>query len=124
MEDALGREVSLDCGSLGFYQGVIASVRLDEGTLTLTRPFHNGKSSEVDSVTLFASDIQDLTFIEASAKTKQVEKKSKSVIQVPKKKQGVADHIRKNPSTPKHMITQQARFSPALQVCMVQWKVN
>ncbi len=51
-KDLVGKSVSMDCGALGFYQGFIKSIQLDEQTLTLEKAFQNGKACNVPTVTL------------------------------------------------------------------------
>ncbi len=51
-QDLVGKSVSLDCGTLGFYQGFIKSIQLDQQTLTLEKAFQNGKPCNVPNVTL------------------------------------------------------------------------
>jgi hypothetical protein len=50
--DWLGNTVSLDCGSLGFFQGVIQGVHLDEQTITIRNVFQNGIPSKIASITI------------------------------------------------------------------------
>ena len=53
MDDGwLGKTVSLDCGGIGFFQGVIDSVHLDEQTITLKNAFQNGVACKMASVTI------------------------------------------------------------------------
>ena len=74
----LGKTVSLDCGGVGHFQGVIDSVHLDEQTITLKKAFQNGLPCKVPSVTIRADHIQDLNFIEeGSASTSSDSKSSK-----------------------------------------------
>ena len=57
-EDWLGCRVSLDCGTLGFFQGVISRINLGDQTVTLEKPFQNGVSCKFPEITLNASDIE------------------------------------------------------------------
>jgi len=50
--DCVGKTVSLDCGSLGFFQGIIKGVHLDEQTITIKNVFQNGIPSKMASITL------------------------------------------------------------------------
>ena len=50
--DWIGKTVSLDCGSLGFFQGIIKVVHLEEQTITIRNVFQNGIPSKIASVTL------------------------------------------------------------------------
>ena len=63
----LGKTVSLDCGGVGHFQGVIDSVHLDEQTITLKKAFQNGVPCKMASVTIRADHIQDLNFMEAGS---------------------------------------------------------
>lgn len=62
----LGKGVSVDCGGLGFFQGVISSVQLDEQTITLKKAFHNGVATQTSTVSLSAEDIKDLQILDDS----------------------------------------------------------
>ena len=62
-----GKTVSLNCGSMGHFQGVIDSVHLDEQTITLKKAFQNGVPCKMASVTIRADHIQDLNFMEAGS---------------------------------------------------------
>ena len=57
-EDWVGCRVSLDCGGLGFFQGVICRINLGEQTVTIEKPFQNGLAVKFPEITLNASDIQ------------------------------------------------------------------
>jgi hypothetical protein len=57
-EDWVGCRVSLDCGGLGFFQGVICWINLGEQTVTIEEPFQNGLACMFPEITLNASDIQ------------------------------------------------------------------
>ena len=57
-EDWVGCRVSLDCGGLGFFQGVICRINLGEQTVTIVKPFQNGLACKFPEITLNASDIQ------------------------------------------------------------------
>ncbi len=50
--DWVGKSVNLDCGPLGFYQGLIQSLNLKENTITLEKAFLNGRAANVPDVTL------------------------------------------------------------------------
>lgn len=67
-DEWIGKRVSLNCGGLGFYQGIIASLQLDESTITIREPFQNGVRCQLPSVTLCASDILDLKVLEDKLK--------------------------------------------------------
>ena len=49
--DQTGKPVSLDCGSLGFFQGTIENLDMQEETLTIKDVFKNGKPSEMSKLT-------------------------------------------------------------------------
>ena len=57
-EDWLGCRVSLDCGSLGHFQGVISRTDLEQQTVTLQKPFQNGVACKFPEITLNGTDIQ------------------------------------------------------------------
>ena len=57
-EDWLGCRVSLDCRSLGYFQGVISRINLQDQTVTLEKPFQNGLSCKFPEITLNAADIE------------------------------------------------------------------
>ena len=61
-EDWLGCRVSLDCGSLGFFQGVINRINLSDQTVTLEKPFQNGVSCKFPEITLNAADIEVIVY--------------------------------------------------------------
>ncbi len=50
--ECIGKAVSLDCGALGFYQGVIDSFELEEQTLTIINPVQNGRKVDRPRLTL------------------------------------------------------------------------
>jgi len=94
-EDWVGSRVTLDCGKLGYFQGIIKSVNIEEQTLNLDKPFQNGVACKFPSITLNASDIQDLKILGESTTVKQVEGGS-SVVQVQRKKpRPVAENLTK-----------------------------
>jgi len=64
-EDWVGCRVSLDCGGLGFFQGVISRINLGDQTVTLEKPFQNGLACKFPEITLNASDIQDLKILKS-----------------------------------------------------------
>lgn len=65
MEAFLGKTVSLDCGGIGHFQGVIDSVHLDgEQTITLKNAFQDGKPIQMTSITIRADHIQDLSLLD------------------------------------------------------------
>jgi len=65
--ECIGKAVSMDCGALGFYQGVIDSFNLEEQTITIKNAVQNGKTADRPKLTISAVDIQDLTFVAAAA---------------------------------------------------------
>jgi len=89
-EDWLGCRVSLDCGTLGFFQGVISRINLNDQTVTLERPFQNGVSCKFPEITLNAADIEDLKILKSKEELKSEAAKApvagSSVVQVVKKK--------------------------------------
>ena len=65
MDTYLGKTVSLDCGGIGQFQGVIDSVHLDgEQTITLKNAFQDGKPIKMASITIRADHIQDLSLLD------------------------------------------------------------
>jgi len=89
-EDWLGCRVSLDCGSLGFFQGVISRIRLSDQTVTLEKPYQNGLVCKFPEITLNASDIEDLKILkskeELQSEAAAAAVPGSSVVQVVKKK--------------------------------------
>jgi len=89
-EDWLGCRVSLDCGSLGYFQGVISRINLSDQTVTLEKPFQNGLSCKVPELTLNATDIEDLKILKSKEQLKSeaaaASTTGSSVVQVVKKK--------------------------------------
>ena len=51
--DFVGKCVSLDCGSLGFYQGKIVSINLEDESLSLKQVFKDGKAYTLPVVTFW-----------------------------------------------------------------------
>jgi hypothetical protein len=51
-KDCVGKSVSLDCGALGVYQGVIDSFQLEEQTITIKNPVQNGRAVDRPRLTL------------------------------------------------------------------------
>ena len=56
-EEWLGAQVSLDCGSLGYFQGVISRINYSDQTVTLEKPFQNGLACKFPEITINSSDI-------------------------------------------------------------------
>lgn len=48
----IGKDISLDLGDMGVFQGVITATDLDEQNLTIADVFRNGKRSEMSSLTI------------------------------------------------------------------------
>lgn len=101
MDEAwLGKTVSVDCEGMGFFQGVIASVHLEEQTITLKSPFLNGVACKMPSVTISAGQIQDLKLLDddvSSTKQKDHKKTATSTVSVKKKSRvQVADNLAKS----------------------------
>ena len=57
IEDWMGCRVSLDCGSLGYFQGVISRISYNEQTVTLEKPFQNGLACKFPEITINSTDI-------------------------------------------------------------------
>jgi len=105
-DDWLGCRVSLDCGGLGHFQGVISKVSLDSHHVTLKNPFQNGIPCKFAEITLGADDIQDLVILEkkseieaAGAKSKQG--KQSTVLEVKKQKQNQKHTVKRQDSREK-----------------------
>ena len=56
-EEWLGAQVSLDCGSLGYFQGVISRINYSDQTVTLEKPFQNGLACKFPEITINSTDI-------------------------------------------------------------------
>ena len=50
--ECIGKAVSMDCGGLGFYQGVIDSFNLEEQTITIKNAVQNGKTVDRPKLTI------------------------------------------------------------------------
>lgn len=50
--ECIGKAVSMDCGALGFYQGVIDSFNLEEQTITIKNAVQNGKTADRPKLTI------------------------------------------------------------------------
>jgi len=94
--DCIGKTVSLDCGGLGFFQGVINSIQLQDQTITITNAYQNGVPCKTKTVTISAPDIEDLNIVEDSSASKE------SNVSVPEhgRKQKVADSSRLQTGSP------------------------
>jgi len=97
--DWVGCRVSLDCGGLGFFQGVICRINLNDQTVTIEKPFQNGLPCKFPEITLNATDIQDLKILKSKEELENesaASQPSSSVVQLVKKKskQAVADHLK------------------------------
>ena len=57
IEDWMGCRVSLDCGSLGYFQGVISRISYNDQTVTLEKPFQNGLACKFPEITINSTDI-------------------------------------------------------------------
>ncbi|XP_040581350.1 enhancer of mRNA-decapping protein 3 [Lepeophtheirus salmonis] len=62
----IGRRVSLNCGPLGFYQGIVKSIQLGESTITIRDVFQNGVSSTQAHVTLRSQDIKNIKVLKST----------------------------------------------------------
>jgi len=97
-EDWVGCRVSLDCGGLGFFQGVICRINLGEQTVTIEKPFQNGLACKFPEITLNASDIQDLKILKSreELQSESAGQSGSSVVQLVRKKprQAVAEHLK------------------------------
>jgi len=97
-EDWVGCRVSLDCGGLGFFQGLICRINLGDQTVTLEKPFQNGLACKFPEITLNASDIQDLKILKSKEElqAESTGPSGSSVVQLVRKKpkQPVAEHLK------------------------------
>ena len=50
--ECIGKAVSMDCGALGFYQGVIDSFNLEEQSITIKNAVQNGKTVDRPKLTI------------------------------------------------------------------------
>lgn len=50
--DFVGRIVNLNCGDMGYFQGKISGVDMEDQTITIQNPFKNGKSCSLPCVTV------------------------------------------------------------------------
>ena len=57
IEDWMGCRVSLDCGGLGYFQGVICRISYNDQTVTLEKPFQNGLACKFPEITINSTDI-------------------------------------------------------------------
>ena len=53
----MGCRVSLDCGGLGYFQGVICRISYNDQTVTLEKPFQNGLACKFPEITINSTDI-------------------------------------------------------------------
>lgn len=56
-DDWLGCQVSLDCDTLGYFQGVISRISYSDQTVTLEKPFQNGLACKFPEITINSTDI-------------------------------------------------------------------
>jgi len=83
----IGSLVSLNCGEvLGTYQGQIASVNSDEGSISIVNAFQNGIACTVPRITLSACDIHDLRIIKDASAARTVPLINKHIRQASKEK--------------------------------------
>ena len=86
MDGFLGKTVSLDCGGIGHFQGVIDSVHLDgEQTITLKNAFQDGKPIDMTSITIRADHIQDLSLLDPDSIKARKQGPPVSTVEVRKK---------------------------------------
>ncbi|XP_059081044.1 enhancer of mRNA-decapping protein 3-like isoform X2 [Tigriopus californicus] len=117
-DDWLGKTVSISCGSLGHYQGVIKAVHLEGQTITLKDVFQNGKPCKMPSLTLSANSIEDINFLEVKSSDMAKKSGTPSTSTVMKRKsRPVAENLASAAAT-KLKTTQPARFSPAIQAVL------
>ncbi|KAH9513310.1 enhancer of mRNA decapping [Bulinus truncatus] len=68
----IGSMVSIDCGSLGIYQGHVRKIDTLMNTLTITHAFHNGLRCDQSEVNLSSTTIRDIKIIHASHEAKDI----------------------------------------------------
>jgi len=88
-EEWLGAQVSLDCGSLGYFQGVISRINYSDQTVTLEKPFQNGLACKFPEITINSTDITDLKILKSKGELEEeaaAKGSSSSVIKVQVKK--------------------------------------
>eukprot|EP00095_Tigriopus_kingsejongensis_P011104 snap_masked-scaffold268_size230776-processed-gene-1.22 protein:Tk11104 transcript:snap_masked-scaffold268_size230776-processed-gene-1.22-mRNA-1 annotation:"enhancer of mrna-decapping protein 3" len=118
--DWLGQTVSLQCGALGYYQGVIHAVHLQEQTITLKNAFQNGKPCALPSITLKANAIEELNFLQVQPPEKPVTgkaAKSSSSTVVKRKSRPVAENLA-SAAASKIQPIGPSRSSPAIQAAV------
>jgi len=95
MDEYLGCRVSLDCGDMGFYQGVISKISLEEQSVSLDKPFANGLACKFPQVTINAGDIQELKILKSKADVEAEQNASSftSTVKVEKKKATVKSEV-------------------------------
>lgn len=89
IEDWMGCRVSLDCGGLGYFQGVISRISYSDQTVTLEKPFQNGLACKFPEITINSTDITDLKILKSKEEVKAetaAKGSSSSVIKVQVKK--------------------------------------
>ena len=64
-EDCVGCRASVDCGSLGVFQGVISKVCFSDQSVTLEKPYLNGLACKFPEITLKSSDIDELKILKS-----------------------------------------------------------
>jgi len=95
MDEYLGCRVSLDCGDMGFYQGVISRISLEDQNVSLDKPFANGLACKFPQVTINASDIQELKILKSKVDVEAEQNASSftSTVKVEKKKTSVKAEV-------------------------------
>lgn len=89
IEEWMGCRVSLDCGSLGYFQGVICRISYNDQTVTLEKPFQNGLACKFPEITINSTDITDLKILKSKDEVQAeaaAKGSSSSVIKVQVKK--------------------------------------
>jgi len=89
-EDCVGCRASVDCGSLGVFQGVISKVCFSDQSVTLEKPYLNGLACKFPEITLKSSDIDELKILKSredlQSEAAAAPAFGSSVVQVPVKK--------------------------------------
>lgn len=100
MDEYVGCRVSLDCGQMGFFQGVINRINLQEQTVTLEKPFENGLACKFPEVTLSATMIQELKILKSRSEVvaEAAPSTATSTVKVEKKKSKEKVHAEKVPA--------------------------
>ena len=97
----MGFTISIDCGPMGVFQGVVTAVEAEPQSVTLSRVFHNGVPHTSPSIVIRACDIKDLTIIAApQAQLEPVVELKKPIPTRPGKSEGL-QNFHSQPAPPR-----------------------